>query len=53
MCTPMFIAALFTVGKTCKNLCPSTDERTKKMWYVLQWDTAQTLKKKIKFCHLK
>ena len=34
-CTPMFIAALFTIAKTCKQLrCPSTDERIKKMWYI-------------------
>ena len=33
-CTPMFIAALFTVVKTWKQpKCPSTDEWIKKMWY--------------------
>ena len=31
-CTPMFIAALFTIAKTWKQLkCPSTDEWIKKM----------------------
>ena len=34
-CTPMFIAALFTIAKTWKQLkCPSTAERIKKMWYI-------------------
>ena len=31
-CTPMFIAALFTIAKTWKQpKCPSTDQWTKKM----------------------
>ena len=34
-CTPMFIAALFTIAKTCKQpKCPLTDEWVKKKWYV-------------------
>ena len=33
-CTPVFIAALFTVAKTWEqSICPSTDEWIKKMWY--------------------
>ena len=33
-CTPMFIAALFTIAKTWKQpKCPLTDEWIKKMWY--------------------
>ena len=32
-CTSMFIAALFTIDKTGTNLCPSTDDGIKKMWY--------------------
>ena len=33
MCTPMFIAALFTIAKTWKQpKCPSTDEWIKKMY---------------------
>ena len=33
-CTPMFIAALFTIAKTWKqSKCPLTDEERKKMWY--------------------
>ena len=32
-CTPMFIAALFTIARTWKqSKCPSTDESIKKMW---------------------
>ena len=34
-CIPMFTEALFTIARTGKQpRCPSTDERTKKMWYV-------------------
>ena len=34
-CTPIFIAALFTIAKTWKQPeCPSTDEWIKKMWYI-------------------
>ena len=35
ICTPMFIAALFTIVRTWKQpKCPSTDEWIKKMWYM-------------------
>ena len=31
----MFIAALFTIARTCKQCrCPSIDEKIKKLWYV-------------------
>ena len=34
-CTPMFIAALFTIARTWKQpKCPSTDEWIKEMWYI-------------------
>ena len=34
-CTPVFIAALFTIAKTWKQpKCPSTEEWIKKMWYI-------------------
>ena len=34
-CTPMFIAALFTIAKTWKQpKCPSREEWIKKMWYI-------------------
>ena len=33
-CTPMFIAALFTIARSWKQpKCPSTDEWIKKLWY--------------------
>jgi hypothetical protein len=35
-CTPMFIAALFTIAKKWKQpKCPTTDEWIKKMWLFL------------------
>ena len=34
-CTPMFIAALFTIARTWKQpRCPKTDEWIKKLWYI-------------------
>ena len=31
----MFIAALFTIARSCKQpKCPSTDEWIKKLWYI-------------------
>ena len=34
-CTPMSIAALFTIARSWKEpKCPSTDEWIKKMWYL-------------------
>ena len=37
-CTPMFIAALFTIAETWKQLkCPSTDEWIKKIWWIYTW----------------
>ena len=34
-CLPLFIAALFTIGRTWKQpTCPSTDEWIKKLWYI-------------------
>jgi hypothetical protein len=34
-CTPMFIAALFTIAKLWNQpRCPTTDEWIKKMWYL-------------------
>ena len=34
-CTPMFLAALFTIAKTWKQpKCPSTDEWIKQMWCI-------------------
>ena len=40
-CTPMFIAALFTIAKTWKKpKCPLTDEWIKKMWYIMEYYSA-------------
>ena len=34
-CIPMFIAALFTIGRTWKQpRCPLRDEWKKKLWYI-------------------
>ena len=34
-CTPVFIAALFTIAKTWKQVkCPSTEEWIEKMWSI-------------------
>ena len=34
-CTPMFIAALYTIARTWKRpKCPLTDEWIKKMWHI-------------------
>ena len=34
-CTPLFIAALFTIARTQKQpKCPQTDKWIKKMWYI-------------------
>ena len=43
----MFIAALFTITKTWKQLkCPSTDEWIKKMWYIYTMEYYSAMKKK-------
>ena len=45
-CTPAFIAALFTVAKTWKQLkCPSTEEWIKKMWYKYTMEYYSVIKK--------
>ena len=50
-CTPMFIAALFTIAKTWKHpKCPSTEEWTKKMWCIYTVEYYSAVKKKE--CHL-
>ena len=41
-CTTIFIAALFTIDRTCKQpKCPSTDEWIKKMCTYIQWNITQ------------
>ena len=45
-CTPVFIAALFTIATTWKqHKCPSTDEWIKKMWYICTMEYYLTIKK--------
>ena len=45
-CTPMFIAALFTIAKTWKQpKCPSTDDWIKKMWYIYTMEYYSAIKK--------
>ena len=45
-CTPMFIAALFTIAKTWKQpKCPSTEECIKKMWYIHTMEYYSAIKK--------
>ena len=44
-CTPMFIAALFTVARTWKQpRCPSTDEWIKKLWYICTMEYYSAIK---------
>ena len=45
-CTPMFIATLFTIAKTWKQLkCSLTDEWIKKMWYIYTMEYYSAVKK--------
>ena len=45
-CTPVFIAALFTIARTRKKpKCPSTDEWIKKMWYIYTMEYYSAIKK--------
>ena len=45
-CTPMFVAALFTIAKTWKpSRCPSREEWIKKMWYVYTTEYYSAIKK--------
>jgi hypothetical protein len=45
-CTPMFIAALFTIAKLWKQpRCPTTDEWIKKMWYLYTVEFYSAMKK--------
>ena len=41
MCTPMFIAALFTIARIWKQpKCPSADEWIRKLWYTMEYYSA-------------
>ena len=45
-CTPMFIAALFTIARTWKQpKCPLTKEWLKKMWYIYTLEYYSAIKK--------
>ena len=45
-CTPMFIAALFTIAKTLKQpKCSSTEEWIKKIWYIYTMKYYSAIKK--------
>ena len=46
MCTPMFIAALFTIARTWKQRrCPSADEWIRKPWYIYTVEYYSAIKK--------
>ena len=45
-CTPMFIAALFTIARTRKQpKCPSTEEWIKKLWYIYTMEYYSAIKR--------
>jgi hypothetical protein len=45
-CTPMFIAALFTIAKLWKKpRCPTTDKWIKKIWYLYTMEFYLAMKK--------
>ena len=45
-CTPMFIAALFTIARTWKQpRCPSADEWIRKFWYIYIMEYYSAIKK--------
>src|SRR3712207_140093 len=45
-CTPMFIAALFTIAKTWNQpTCPETDDWIKKIWYIYTMEYYSAIKK--------
>ena len=45
-CTPMFIAALFTIARTWKQpRCPSADEWIRKLWYLYTMEYYSFIKK--------
>ena len=46
MCTPMFIAALFIIARTLKQLrCPSAEEWIRKLWYKYTMEYYSAIKK--------
>ena len=52
LCTPMFIAAQFTIAKYWKQLkCPSVNEWIKKLWYfyTMEYYAAERKKELVRF----
>ena len=46
MCTPVFIAALFTIARMWKQpRCPSADEWIRKLWYIYTMEYYSAIKK--------
>ena len=45
MCTPVFITALFTIGRTWKQpRCPSADEWIRRLWYIYTMEYYSAIK---------
>ena len=45
-CTPVFIAALFTIARTWKQpRCPSADKWIRKLWYIYTIESYSAIKK--------
>ena len=45
-CTPMFIAALFTIARTWKQpRCPSANKWIRKLWYIYTMEYYSAIKK--------
>ena len=45
-CTPMFIAALFTIARTWKQpICPLADRWIRKLWYIYTMEYYSAVKK--------
>ena len=48
MCTPVFIAALFTIARTWKQpRCPLGDEWIRKLWYICTMEYKTAIKKNV------